>query len=203
MKAIEQEKQDQFNFSGMQDNNLATLYSHESCQSCFAELYERYLSKVKAQCFSYVNCDHLSNDLAQEIFMKVMKKMNLFNNRSSFSTWLYSVTRNTCLEYLRRNKNKKNSIPLESYDFDDMSMELNVNDPGQSKSGYQVMRSLFNELDSDDRELLLSKYHDNTSIKDLQERFNVSTSAMKMKLFRLRKELSAKYQNVVQTKLAS
>jgi RNA polymerase sigma-70 factor (ECF subfamily) len=78
----------------------------EAIQACqrgereaFDRLVERYQRDVYRLCFRYVNNHHDANDMAQEVFLKAYRAIAKFRGDSSFSTWLYRIAVNTCLNF--------------------------------------------------------------------------------------------------------
>ena len=79
-----------------------------ACQNgereAFDRLVERYQRDIYRLCFRYVNNHHDANDMAQEAFLKAYKALGTFRGDSAFSTWMYRIAVNTCLNFkaLRR-----------------------------------------------------------------------------------------------------
>ena len=74
----------------------------------FNDIYNKHYNKVFRLCKGYFCGDiSLASDAAQEIFIKVWEKLDTFRNESSISTWIYRITVNTCLLYLRKSSSKK------------------------------------------------------------------------------------------------
>jgi len=78
----------------------------EAIQACqrgereaFDRLVERYQRDVYRLCFRYVNNHHDANDMAQEVFLKAYRAIGKFRGDSAFSTWLYRIAVNTCLNF--------------------------------------------------------------------------------------------------------
>ncbi len=75
----------------------------QACQrgerEAFSGLVERYQRDVYRLCYRYVNNHHDANDMAQEAFLKAFKALPSFRGDSSFSTWLYRIAVNTCLNF--------------------------------------------------------------------------------------------------------
>lgn len=77
-------------------------------QAQFNELFLTHYSKVLRLCKGYFNGDaDLAADASQEVFIKVWEHLGSFKNESSISTWIFRITVNTCLVYLRKNSSKK------------------------------------------------------------------------------------------------
>lgn len=75
----------------------------EACQrgerEAFDGLVERYQRDIYRLCFRYVNDPQDANDIAQEVFLKAYRAIGKFRGDSSFSTWLYRIAVNTCLNF--------------------------------------------------------------------------------------------------------
>ena len=75
----------------------------EACQrgerEAFDHLVERYERDVYRLCYRYVNDPQDANDMAQEVFLKAYRAIGRFRGDSSFSTWLYRIAVNTCLNF--------------------------------------------------------------------------------------------------------
>lgn len=92
-------------------------------QAQFNELFNKHYPKVVRLCKGYFNRDtDLAADASQEVFIKVWQNLDSFRNESSISTWIFRITVNTCLVYLRKKSTKKeirsNQFPnLESENY--------------------------------------------------------------------------------------
>jgi RNA polymerase sigma-70 factor (ECF subfamily) len=75
----------------------------EACQrgerEAFDPLVERYQRDVYRLCYRYVNNHHDASDLAQDVFLKAYRAIGRFRGDSAFSTWLYRIAVNTCLNF--------------------------------------------------------------------------------------------------------
>ncbi len=79
----------------------------------FAEIYLNYYKRVYRWCFRIVRNREDAEDLTQDTFVHVMRKIHTFRGDASLSTWLYSVTRNTALMRLRRKRLPQSSLDEE------------------------------------------------------------------------------------------
>jgi RNA polymerase sigma-70 factor, ECF subfamily len=110
------------------------------------ELFRRYHVKIARWCFSVIGDRESAADLAQEICVKAYQNLSYFKGQSKFSTWLYSITRNHCLNAVRSRK----SMP--ETDSDDLIMET-LPDMGsesplasvERKQQSEIARQLINE----------------------------------------------------------
>ncbi|GAB2578243.1 RNA polymerase sigma factor [Spirosoma areae] len=149
----------------------------------FDTIYTRYSGKVYQKCLLMTNDTETAKDFTQDIFIKVFFKLNTFQNRSALSTWLYSIAHNYCLDQLRVSKR----LATEALS-DRMINEFTEPDQSVSAQWHALEYSL-NDLPSQEAALLRLKYEDGLSIKAISERYEVSESAIKMRLLRTRDKL--------------
>jgi RNA polymerase sigma-70 factor (ECF subfamily) len=90
------------NFS---DEELLQRYRAAANSSDGAELlnhlFQRHHRRVAAWCYKLTGDVEMSADLAQEVFLKAFRRLDSFRGESRFSTWLYTITRNHCMDELR------------------------------------------------------------------------------------------------------
>jgi RNA polymerase sigma-70 factor (ECF subfamily) len=76
----------------------------------FTKIYQEHYDKVHRLCLGYVNGDEaIAKDLSQDVFIKVWEHLDEFKHKSSIGTWIYRITVNVCLLFIRKNK-KKNKL---------------------------------------------------------------------------------------------
>src|SRR5262245_45653387 len=87
-----------------EEEAAAVLACQRGDREAFSRLVEKYQRDVYRLCYRYVNNHHDANDMAQEVFLKAFRAIERFRGASSFSTWLYRIAVNTCLNFraLRR-----------------------------------------------------------------------------------------------------
>lgn len=74
--------------------------------AAYKALYQAHVGRVYALCFRLLGGDDaLAEDATQEVFIQVWKSVDTFEQRSQFATWLHRVAANTCITYLRKQKN--------------------------------------------------------------------------------------------------
>ena len=150
----------------------------------FGVLYDRYSSKVFQKCIGMTRDRDLAKDLTHDIFLKVFVNLSKFDHRSKFGTWLYSITYNYCLDHLRKTQNKRKE------DIDERVQEGAADEDAYEAEllGLRAERldEVISKLGADDRALLLMKYQEDLSIKDIMETMALSESAVKMRIMRAR-----------------
>jgi RNA polymerase sigma-70 factor, ECF subfamily len=82
-----------------EDDRAAVAASQRGERQAFDVLVEKYQRDIYRLCYRYVNDHQDANDMAQEVFVKAYRALGRFRGDSSFSTWLYRIAVNTCLNF--------------------------------------------------------------------------------------------------------
>ena len=162
----------------------------------FEVLYDRYASMVYNKCYGFANGVDEAKDLTQDVFLRVFVKLASFKGKSKFSTWLYAFTYNHCVNYVTRNTAKK--IEKQSVSSDTIE---NIGEDVDSTREFESMRveqlkHVMELISPDEKMILLLKYQDNLSIKELSQALEIGESAVKMRLKRAKEKLVQKYNNL-------
>ncbi|MDT8401349.1 MAG: RNA polymerase sigma factor [Bacteroidales bacterium] len=175
----------------MRSNNRHTLADDEIIRKILEEnepgyfdvLYKRYFSKVQDKCKSIVKNRDLAEELAGDIMCHTYEKLASFKRISSFSSWLYSITYNYCIDYLR----KKNKLHYPSWNRNNEIPEI-IDDPDEDigNINFENLMLILDLIHPEEKALLLMKYQDNLSIKQISAALRISDDAAKMRLKRAR-----------------
>ena len=165
------------------DEEIVHLLMDSGNKELFEVLYSRYFKKVKDKCFSFLKDSKQSEEFANDILTKAYEKILGFKGNSSFSSWLYSITYNYCIDYLRIKKklhypnwNNSNEIP-EIIDESEADFE---------EASYENLMVIMELIHTEEKVLLLMKYQDNLPIKNIAKTLRISEDAVKMRLKRAR-----------------
>ncbi len=180
------------NIKKLTDEELIAIILKSGEIDLFGELYDRYGDRVFRKVISMLKDVELSKDITQEILIKTFLSLTKFGGKAKFSTWLYMVTYNYCIDYLR--KKKKDILVKTDNDRD----HAYVDDEKDEKEILEIeldrLDDLLEEIPTEDKSLLLMYYQDDMSIKDLEEYLDLGASAVKMRLARARKRLKSMYE---------
>lgn len=172
----------------LKDEELVALYIDTQQNLYFEEIYERYANKVYRKCYSFVYNQAKAEDFTHDIFLKLIVKIGTFKESSKFSTWLYSITYNFCMDQIRVNK-KNVEVALDgNHDI----MDENDEDDLVNMHSDQLGKTL-EKIPSDEKALILMKYQDDFSIKEIADTLNITESAVKMRLLRSKDKLRKLY----------
>ncbi len=173
------------------DEELVQLFIQTQRNKYFETLYERYVDKVYRKCLSFAKDPARAEDFTHDIFLKLIFKLGTFQASARFSTWLYSITYNYCMDQFRSNKKRAEVYSDEIIDIPD-DIEL---DAIFEQTGIETQRlgKAMDALNAEEKSLLMMKYQDELSIRDIADVFQITESATKIRLLRSRKKLCTKY----------
>ncbi|GHB26315.1 RNA polymerase sigma factor [Mongoliitalea lutea] len=161
----------------------------------FEELYNRYENLVYTKCVSFTKSKTVAQDIAHDIFLKLYVSIGKFEGKSKFSTWLYSLTYNHCVNYINRDKDAQ--MMRNATDTDDLLNLQSTEDELQIQvMEVEKLKAALELIEPEDKMILLLKYQDEASIKDLEKLYEIGASAVKMRLSRAKSKLMKAYKTV-------
>ena len=161
----------------------------------FGELYDRYSKLVYNKCLGFAKSNKEAEDLTQDVFLMLYVKLGSFNGTSKFSTWLYSFTYNFCVNYVNRNKERKindNSVKFDSQE----EVPVDVTDDLLLQMQVDKLKKALELIAPEEKSLLLLKYQDGASIKELEDVLEIKSSAIKMRLKRAKAKVVEMYKTI-------
>ena len=161
----------------------------------FEVLYDRYSKIVYNKCYGFAKDEDEAKDLTQDVFLKLFVKLVTFKGNSKFSTWLYTFTYNHCVNYVTRNTQKKiEKQSIESLGLENLSDDGNVDDYSIHMMKVEYLKQALNQISPDEKMILLLKYQDLLSVKELESVLGIGESAIKMRLKRAKERLINAYE---------
>ena len=158
----------------------------------FGILYIRYYSKVLDKCLSMVRNRSQAMELAEDVFIKAFEKLPSFRHQSTFSSWLYTITYNHCVDHLR----EKKKLHYPKWNTDNELPDL-AEEPEESeeKIDYGKMMEILELIHPEEKALIMMKYQDNLSVKQIGQALRISDAAVKMRLKRARTRIFTLYRS--------
>lgn len=168
-------------------------------KQAFEHLVVRHKAAVFNTIYSITGGAADADEIAQEVFLKVYFSAGTFRGKSSFSTWLYRITVNKCMDELRKHKGK--FISLESEIDEEESLMIkdvlrdkneNIEEKMMGREIQGIMQKVLRSLPEKFRVILVLKELENLSYKEISEVTGTSMNGVKVNLFRARQKLKEK-----------
>ncbi len=150
----------------------------------FAAIVDRYKDMVYSILFRMVNEHEEANDLAQEVFIKVYRKLQQFKGDAKLSTWIYKIAYFEGLSYLRKHKRWNNS----SYQVEVESEENMEKDWAVDALQEHVTECIY-ALKPMERTAITLFYLDELAVKEVADIMNITESYVKVTVHRAKKKL--------------
>ncbi len=181
--------------AALSDSQLIALYLRDQDARYFSQLYRRYAGKVFAKCISMLADHGVAKDATQDVFIKVLLNLSKFTEQSSFSTWVYSITYNYCIDLIRK---KKKNILIFSEDVGRISKETEIDIPDSVILEMETNRldKVMDKLPVGDKAILNMKYIDDMSIKEIGDVLDKTESAIKMQIMRAKIRAQSIYEDM-------
>lgn len=160
--------------------------------SAYAELVQRWASRITALCHARMGRADLAEDLAQETLVRGFEELPSLSDPTRFGPWLAGIAANTCRDWLKSRQNAP--VPLSSTPVEDQP-PLAVSSPAAEGERPDEVRHLMRaveQLPEECRLVLMLFYYHNASYRDIAHVLDVSTATVNARLTRARALLRAR-----------
>jgi RNA polymerase sigma-70 factor, ECF subfamily len=163
-------------------------------QAAFAQLVRTYDQAVLRLALRLTGSESDAQDIHQEAFLKVYKKLDSFRFECSFATWIYRIVTNVCLDHLRRSRvcKRNGAIDFDGDVLNKLSDDRPGNNPEQRLLGRelsaQILRAL-KRLTPRERMIFDLKHFHGLTLRNVSEILNTSESTVKVTFFRATRKL--------------
>ena len=158
--------------------------------NALAILVDRYKSLVFTLSLKMLASREEAEEVSQDVFIKIYKSLSGFKTESKFSTWLYRITYNTCLDRLRTTKRTAYLVAVEDFEAQEVTTLMNALDTIEEKERKQMIQKCLDLLPAEDNFLLTLYYFQENSLKEISKIMGINENNVKIKLFRSRRKLA-------------
>lgn len=165
-------------------------------QGAFARLRDKYWGSLNAMLFKMVRNQLDAEDLTQEAFIKAFASLKSFNFQYAFSTWLYKIASNNCIDYLRKRRLKTVSYD-EPVKTNKGEMEMQLPDtssplpdaPLTAQERTKILKQAIDDLPEKYRVVIDLRHNQEMEYQDIAEELGLPLGTVKAHLFRARARL--------------
>lgn len=175
-------------------------------QVAFGELMERYRESIYFMMYKMVKNQDDADDLTIEAFGKAFSRLEQYSPSFAFSTWLFKIASNNCIDFMRKKRVKVTSMDTGYTTHDGEVIYFDARATGQDPEEAIIynqkvrhMRNLVEKLKPRYRELVELRYFDELSYEEIAESLNLPLGTVKAQLFRARDYLAVLMENTKDT----
>lgn len=175
------------------DYKLVQKALNEGDQNAYAELMDRYRDSIYFMLLKMVNNKDDADDLTIEAFGKAFNRLHLYTPNFAFSTWLFKIASNNCIDFIRRKK--KNTLSIDQSfggeDGDELYIDLKSGDLTPEEIAIQeqkikMMRNVVSKLKPRYRQLIEMRYFQQLAYEEISSELDLPLGTVKAQLFRAR-----------------
>ena len=178
------------------DYELIQRAIHKKDDSAYTELMSRYKDSIYFMLLKMVRNKDDAEDLTLEAFGKAFMNLEQYSPKFAFSTWLFRIASNNCIDHLRKKKMETTSIDID-YSSDDNnapyiflpSTGRNPEEEAIRNQKFKLMRELVSELKPQYKLLIEMRYFKGLSYDEISTELDLSLGTVKAQLYRARKTL--------------
>ena len=164
-------------------------------REAFEQLVTEYEKKVYATAYRFMGSEADAMDMSQEVFIRVFRFLNKFNEESSFSTWLYRITVNVCKDGIKK-RSGRSELPLEIPDEDNDTYVNEISDTRYDPSELYEMTELKREikqgidtLPQNYREIIIMRDICGLTYEEISRSLELEIGTVKSRISRARERL--------------
>lgn len=161
----------------------------EGDANSFTILVDNYKDLVFSLALKIMKNREEAEEVSQDTFIKAYRSLHNFKGESKFSTWLYKITYNNCMDRVKKISRSYNTHTIDEVVENRIESTQNVLDSIERDERAQLMKECLNELPEDERTILWMFYYQELSLKEIIDVTSYSQANLKVKLHRARKKL--------------
>jgi RNA polymerase sigma factor (sigma-70 family) len=183
---------------GKHDYALILRATEESDQKAYAELMERYRDSIFHLCRKMVFNDDAADDLTIETFGKAFQRLNQYTPAFAFSTWLFKIASNHCIDFIRKKRINALSLDRGLATEEGGNIQFTIKDDApdpietlEKKQRVEKMRLVVSELKPRYRKLVELRYFEEYSYDEIALELDLPLGTVKAQLYRARDILTS------------
>ena len=163
----------------------------EGDKNAFVAFVDRYKDMVFTLSLKMLKDRQEAEEVSQDSFLKVYKSLDRYKGESKFSTWIYKVAFNTCLDRIKKNKRLQALANISEIDKQETTPLINGLDLIEEKERKQLIQDCMQELEAEDGFLLTLYYFEEQSLEEIAKIIGITSNNVKIRLYRSRKKLAS------------
>lgn len=167
----------------------------------FYLVIKTYESQVFSLALKIMKDRAAAEDMAQEAFLKAFEKIHTYKGEARFSTWLYRITFNLCVNQLKKNKNHQSINTDDFVDNSQHASDSNLWEEYRDLERTRYLKMAMDLLQEEDQWILTLFYQHEQSLEEIEKISGTHKNTLKVRLHRARKRLEMKLQELLKEEL--
>jgi RNA polymerase sigma-70 factor (ECF subfamily) len=161
----------------------------------YAEIIDRYSGKVYSTAYSYTHSQEESRDLVQEILIKTYNNLSSFKKDARFSTWLYRIAVNSCIDWSRKKKSKAIMTAI-SFEETNILEIITTDTEGPEElflqqENKEAVRNAVDDLPEIYKTVLILYYFEELQVQEICNILDIPRKTIETRLYRAKKILKS------------
>jgi len=177
------------------DSRLVKQILESGNRAAYSQLMDEYFEKVYSRMLKMTGQPGDAEDLTMEAFNKAFSKLDQYTEDFAFSTWLYRIAKNNCIDHLRRNKKENdNMVTQQQAGFGIAAHELANQLPSPEQlmimqQETRLLREIVDTLHPKYKDIIKLHYFKELSCEEIANQLDLPEGTVKVRLFRARELL--------------
>jgi RNA polymerase sigma factor (sigma-70 family) len=186
----------QFSQKALEDFELIKKAVEDNDGKAYGSLMKRYKKPVYHMIYKMIRNSDDAEDLTIEAFAKAFKNLSKFNPEYTFSTWLFRIATNNCIDFIRKKKLQTTSISSAYTNDDGESVGIDIQDSNKNpqeeaihQQKIEIMRMIVKKLPAKYQSLVTLRYFNELSYEEIAQEIDAPLGTVKAQLHRARELL--------------
>ncbi|MGI9549596.1 MAG: RNA polymerase sigma factor [Aurantibacter sp.] len=158
--------------------------------TAFAVLVNRYKNMVFTLAMQMLKNREEAEEISQDTFIKIFKSLDKFKGDSKFSTWVYRIAYNSCLDRIKTYKRQYATVGIDEFTENQVKTLETAFDLMERSDREKSVKECLHRLPEDDCVLITLFYYEELSLEEISKVIGIDPNNVKVKLFRARKRLA-------------
>ena len=187
----------------LEDYQLVRKALDEDNQLAYSILMDRYRDSIYHTMLKMINNQDDAEDLTIEAFGKAFLKLNSYTPSYAFSTWLFKIATNNCIDFIRKKKMNTTSIDHSFNENGESFLSNIIREKAQNpeekfilEQRKIVMREMLDKMNEKYRQMIEMRYYDELSYQEISEKMDLPVGTVKAQLFRAREQLMELFKTI-------
>ena len=187
----------------LEDYQLVRKALDEDNQLAYSILMDRYRDSIYHTMLKMISNQDDAEDLTIEAFGKAFLKLNSYTPSYAFSTWLFKIATNNCIDFIRKKKMNTTSIDHTFNENGESILSNIIREKAQNpeekfilEQRKIVMREMLDKMNEKYRQMIEMRYYDELSYQEISEKMDLPVGTVKAQLFRAREQLMELFKTI-------